>query len=160
MCPVAEPRHADRLDAAMTGFMRYFLVYLNPIMHRTDYRGRLYTELEIIACMGLSVVGPMRPGALSRGLRIEKGTLTSVIRRLRELGLIERTEVVGDERGYQVSLTPAGDELIEHLREQRERGFRELFATLDPEDAEAAARGIGIITAHLKDWEAEHGPVD
>jgi DNA-binding MarR family transcriptional regulator len=157
---VTEPRHADRLDDAMTDFMRYFLVYVNPVMHRTEFRGRLFSELEIIVCMGLSVVGPMRPGALSRGLRIEKGTLTSVIRRLRELGLIERTEVVGDERGYQVSLTPSGYDLIDHLREQRERGFRELFATLDPVDAEAAARGIDIITAHLKDWEAQHGPVD
>jgi DNA-binding MarR family transcriptional regulator len=157
---VAELRPADLLDDSMTAFMRYFLVYVNPIMHRTEFRGRLFSELEIIVCMALSVVGPMRPGALSRGLRIEKGTLTSVIRRLRELGLIERTEVVGDERGYQVSLTPSGYDLIDHLREQRERGFRELFATLDPVDAEAAARGIGIITAHLKDWEAQHGPVD
>ncbi len=157
---MAEPRHADLLDDAMTAFMRYFLVYLNPIMHRTEFRGRVFSELEIIACMGLSVVGPMRPGALSRGLRIEKGTLTSVIRRLRELGLIERTEVVGDDRGYRVSLTPSGHEFIDHLTEQRERGFRELFATLDPVDAEAAARGIDIVTAHLKDWEAQHGPVD
>ncbi|HEY3549095.1 MAG TPA: MarR family transcriptional regulator [Propionicimonas sp.] len=157
---MAELRPADLLDDSMTAFMRYFLVYVNPIMHRTEFRGRLFSELEIIVCMALSVVGPMRPGALSRGLRIEKGTLTSVIRRLRELGLIERTEVVGDERGYQVSLTPSGYDLIDHLREQRERGFRELFATLDPVDAEAAARGIGIITAHLKDWEAQHGPVD
>ena len=144
----------------MTAFMRYFLVYVNPVMHRTEFRGRLFSELEIIVCMALSVVGPMRPGALSRGLRIEKGTLTSVIRRLRDLGLIERTEVAGDERGYQVSLTSSGYDLIDHLREQRERGFRELFATLDPVDAEAAARGIDIITAHLKDWEAQHGPVD
>ncbi|HEY3407223.1 MAG TPA: MarR family transcriptional regulator [Propionicimonas sp.] len=157
---MAEPRHADRLDDAMTAFMRYFLVYLNPVMHRTEFRGRLFSELEIIVCMALSVVGPMRPGAISRGLRIEKGTLTSVIRRLRDLGLIERTDVVGDERGYQVSLTPSGHDLIDHLRRQRERGFRELFATLDPVDAETAARGIDIITAHLKDWEAQHGPVD
>ena len=156
----AEQRHTDLLEAAMTGFMRYFMVYVNPVMHRTDFRGRLYSELEIIVCMGLSVIGPMRPGALSRGLRIEKGSLTSVIRRLCELGLIERTGVVGDERGYEVSLTPAGDDLIDHLRDQRGRGFRELFGSLDPADAEAAARGIGIITAHLKDWEAQHGPVD
>jgi DNA-binding MarR family transcriptional regulator len=143
----------------MTGFMRYFLVHVNPIMHRTEYQGRSYSELEIIVCMGLSVVGPMRPGALSRALRIEKGTLTSVIRRLGELGLIERTAIVGDERGYQVSLTGAGTALIGHLSEQRRRGFRELFATLDPASAAAAARGIDTITTHLREWEAQHGPV-
>jgi DNA-binding MarR family transcriptional regulator len=157
---VAEPGHADRLDAAMTGFMRYFLVYVNPVMHRTEFGGRVYSELEIIVCMALGVIGPMRPGALSRGLRIEKGTLTSVIRRLSEQGLIERTGVVGDDRGYQVSLTRSGNDLIEHLTEQRRKGFRELFGTLDPADADAAARGIDIITAHLKDWEDQHGPVD
>lgn len=157
---MAEHVHTDRLDAAMTAFMRYFLVYVNPVMHRTEYGGRSYSELEIITCMALSVVGPMRPGGLSRGLRIEKGTLTSVIRRLRGLGLIERSDVVGDERGYQVSLTPAGEDLIEHLRLQREQGFRDLFGALEPAEAEAVARGFDIITAHLTDWEEQHGPVD
>ncbi len=153
------PAPADRLDAAISGFMRYFLVYVNPIIHRTEYRGRSYSELEIIVCMALSVVGPTRPGGLSRGLRIEKGSLTSVIRRLRELGLIERTAVVGDERGYRVSLTVAGDQLIEHLAEQRRQGFEELFATMDPGDAEAAAAGVDLLTTHLKRRDEGHGRV-
>ncbi|MCC6494814.1 MAG: winged helix DNA-binding protein [Propionibacteriaceae bacterium] len=156
---MSAPVPADRIDAAMSGFMRYFLVYVNPVLHRTEYRGRSFSELEIIACMALSVLGPMRPSGLSRGLRIEKGTLTSVIRRLRELGLVERTEVVGDERGYRVSLTAAGHQLIEHLTEQRRRGFRELFATMDPETAEAAARGVELLTTHLRDREERNGQV-
>ena len=153
------PSPAERLDAAFSGFMRYFLVFVNPVIHRTEYRGRSYSELEIIVCMALSVVGPTRPGGLSRGLRIEKGSLTSVIRRLRELGLIERTDVVGDDRGYRVSLTGAGNQFIQHLTEQRRQGFEALFATMDPADAEAAARGIDLLTTHLKDRDEGHGPV-
>jgi DNA-binding MarR family transcriptional regulator len=148
----------DRLDRALTGFMRYFLVHINPILHRTEYRGRSYSELEIIVCMVLSVSGTMRPAQISRALSIEKGTLTSVIRRLVVLALVERTSVVGDERGYQLSLTPEGWQLVDHLAEQRRRGFGRLFATLDPSDADAAVRGIEVLTRHLKDWEDNHGP--
>jgi DNA-binding MarR family transcriptional regulator len=144
----------------MSGFMRYFLVHLNPILHRSEYRGRSFSELEIIVCMALSLTGSLRPGGLSRSLRIEKGTLTSVIRRLRELGLIERAPIAGDERGYLVSLTGAGRDFIGHLDTQRREGFGELFAAMDSEDADAAARGIDLLTTYLKEWEHDHGAMD
>lgn len=148
---------ADRLNDALTDCVRYFLVYVNPVMHRTEFQGRSYSESECILCLALSVIGPMRPSGLNRALRIEKGTLTSVIRRLCELGLIERTAVVGDQRGYQVSLTETGQGLIRHLTEQRRSGFRELFAAIPATDADAVARGINLLTTHFRDWEEEHG---
>ena len=47
---------SDRLDASLVAFMRYFLVHINPILHRTTYRGRAYSEYEIIVVMAVSVV--------------------------------------------------------------------------------------------------------
>ena len=155
---MAQGSPADRLDQAVADFMRYFLVYVNPILHRTEYRGRSYLELEIIVCMALRTVGQMRPGGLSRGLRIEKGTLTSVIRRLGDLGLIERSHVPGDERGYTVRLTSEGEAFVRHLDAQRRNGFRKVFADMDPTEIDIAARGFELMTKHLASLEQAHGP--
>jgi len=144
------------LDASLVAFMRYFLVHINPMLHRTTYRGRAYSEYEIIVVMAVSVVGPVRPVDLSRGLSIEKATLTSVIRRLRELGLLVRREVPGDERSYKVALTPAGRALKRHLDRQRQRAMRTLFAAMPEEDIAAVARGFDLLSAYLKRVEEEH----
>jgi DNA-binding MarR family transcriptional regulator len=155
--PMAAPASAALLDDSVVAFMRYFIAHINPILHRTRYGDRSYTEHEIIVTMALHVVGPMRPGDLSRGLSIEKATMTSVLRRLRDLQLIERRDIPGDERSYRVALAPAGRAFVRHLDDQRRRGFERLFAAMAPEDAAAAARGLDLIAGYLKRMEAENG---
>jgi DNA-binding MarR family transcriptional regulator len=150
---MAEPASAALLDQSVAAFMRYFLAHINPILHRTRYGGRSYSELEIIVSMALHVGGPTRPGDLSRGLSIEKGTMTSVLRRLRNLQLIERRDIPGDERSYLVAQTPAGRAFVQHLEEQRRRGFERLFGAMAPEDAAAAAKGVDLITGYLRKME-------
>ena len=142
-------RAIERLDASLDCFMRYFLVHINPILHRTEYRGRSYSEYEIIVVMALGHVGPTRPTGLSKGLKIEKGTLTSLIRRLRELGLVAKRAIPGDERSYLVALTAAGRKFRQHLDRQRHREMGALFAAMDPEQIAAAARGFDLLSAYL-----------
>lgn len=137
--------------------MRYFLPHINPVLHRTRYGGRNYLEYEIIVIMALQAIGPTRPSGLSRGLSVEKGTMTSVLRRLRDLQLIERRDIPGDERSYLVALTPAGRDFVRHLEAQRRRGFERLFAAMAPDDAALAAKGVDLIAGHLKKMEEENG---
>jgi DNA-binding MarR family transcriptional regulator len=135
--------------------MRYFLVHINPILHHTTYNGRNYSEFEIYVVMALSVIGPQRPTELSKGLHIDKGTLTTVIRRLRDLALIDRRDIAGDERSYEVFLTAAGEDLVRHLARQRRDGLRALFDTMDGEEIAIAACGLEMLTAHLREREDE-----
>lgn len=148
----------ERLDRAFAAFMRYYLVHLNPILHQTEYQGRSYSEFEIYVVMALSACGPLRPTGLSRGLRIEKGSLTSVLRRLRGLGLIVRRDAVEDERSYQVELTKEGEAFVDHLAEQRRQGFRALFDSMDRDELEIAVCGLDVMTAHLRTREEEIMP--
>ncbi|MDQ7993076.1 MAG: MarR family transcriptional regulator [Propionicimonas sp.] len=141
---------ADALVAAVHDFMPGFIVQLNPLLHRTRYQDRSFSELEVIVVLGLAMAGPMRPGRLSHDLGVEKGSLTSVIRRLEGLGLVERHEAAGDARGYFISLTSQGAALVEHLAEQRTRGFRALFAGMPPDEVDAAVRGLEVLTRHLR----------
>lgn len=147
--------HADRLSEAVHAFMPAFLVHINPLLHRTRYRGRSYSELELVVVLGLTVMGPMRPARLSRHLAIEKGSLTSVIRRLDDLGMITRDAAAGDARGYVISLTEAGEALVDHLSRQRRDGFRTLFADLPPDHLDTAAHGLAVLTEYLTNRETE-----
>ena len=144
------------LDQSITAFMRYFIAHINPILHRTRHCGRSYSEHEIIVTMALHVVGPTRPTGLSRGLSVEKGTMTSVLRRLRDLQLIERRDIPGDERSYLVALTPAGRDFVRHLEAQRRRGFERLFAAMAPDDVAAAVKGVDLITGYLRKTEEDN----
>ena len=153
---MAEPPSTAPLEQSVAAFMRYFIAHINPILHRAKHGGRNYSELEIIVCMGLSVVGPMRPGDLSRGLSIEKATMTSVIRRLRGLGLIERREIAGDERSYLVALTPAGRRFIRRLEAQRRDGFARLFGAMAQDEIAAAAHEFDLVTRYLKKMEHDN----
>ena len=153
---MTRPTSTALLDQSVTAFMRYFIAHINPILHRTRHGGRSYSELEIIVTMALKVIGPTRPGVLSRGLSIEKGTMTSVVRRLRELRLIERREIAGDARSYLVALTPAGRQFIRHLEAQRRRGFERLFGAMPTDQIVAAAKGVDLITAYLKKMEQDN----
>ena len=154
---MTHPATPDLLDRSIANFMRYFLVHLNPILHRAEYGGRRFSDYEVIVAMALHVVGQMRPSDLSRGLSIEKGSLTSVLKRLRLLGLIERRDSPGDERSYRVELTPAGRTFVNHLEGQRNAGFAALFSAMPPDDLAAAAAGIDLISNYLKNWEENHG---
>ncbi|UIJ83231.1 MarR family transcriptional regulator [Rhizobium leguminosarum] len=145
----AEACTTDLLDRSISGFMRYFLVYINPILHRTEFEGRSYSDYEIVVCMALNFDGSMRPIDLSRGLSLNKGSLTSVLRRLRELDLIRRLDIPGDERSYRVALTAKGDRFVRHLEEQRRRMFRQLFDDMTPEHIAATARGFNLVSAYL-----------
>ena len=81
--------------------------------------------------------------------------MTSVIRRLRELGLVAKRAIPGDERSYLVALTAAGGKFREHLIEQRHREMRTLFAAMDAEEIAAAARGFDLLSAYLKHVEKD-----
>ena len=139
-----------RFDTSLDQFMRYFLVHINPVLHRTTYKGRSYSEYEIITVMALGRVGPERPIDLSRGLAIEKGSLTSIIRRLIALGLIEKRTIPGDERSYLVALTRAGRAFRRHLEAQRRRAFLALFADMDARELAEAVHGFDLLSAYLQ----------
>ena len=150
---------ADRLEQSIVYLMRYFVVHINPILHRTSYRGRSFSEYEIIVPMALSLMGAMRPTDLSRDLCIEKGSMTSILKRLREMAMIERVEIPNNERSYLVQLTEEGRAFVRHLEAQRSSEFRRLFAEMSDDEAKTVARGIDRLADYLQKHEENHGLV-
>lgn len=71
-----------------------------------------YPQYIALAC--LWEYGPHTVGELAERLRVEYGTMTPLLKRLEQRGLVSRTRSERDERTVIVTLTPEGDRLREH----------------------------------------------
>ncbi len=79
-----------------------------PIM---DALGLTYTQY--IAMVALSEEDDQTVGALGEKLFLESNTLTPILKKLEQIGYLERKRDPADERQVRVSLTPAGRSLLE-----------------------------------------------
>ncbi len=142
-----------RLDRSVAEFMRHVPVHLAPILLRAEFRGRLLPESEVMVVMMLAEDGPLSPTAISRGLNMQKGSLTSVLKRLEGLDLIRRRDNPDDERSYIAQLTREGEDLAGRIAEQRHKGLLALFGSMSPRDDRAASTGLDTISAHFRKLE-------
>jgi len=91
---------------------------------------------------------------LGRRLVVTRATITSVLDRLEEKGLVERRDVPGDRRIYHVELTPEGRALTEELEPlYREEVHRAMDALSDAECRELIGQleRIRATTAAVKE---------
>jgi len=81
-----------------------------------------------------------RPGLrqieLADMLDIEPITLSRIVDRLEESGLVERVADPADRRAWRLHVTPQAQPLIEKLRRVADGMIAEAFAGIDPEDIE------------------------
>ena len=139
----------DEIDRSFDSFMRPYLVSIEPLLFRTEWDGRRYTEKKVIVVMALNMGGVLTPSQLSRVFRLQKGSLTTIIRSLCAEGLVRSAAVPGDERSYCLELTERGKDLVAHLCTQRRDGFRKLFAGMTANELGAVSRGLRLVAHHL-----------
>lgn len=147
---------AQELSEAVSQYTRYFLCHINHVLHRLTYRGRRYSENQVITLLALGATGRLTPGEISRVIDVPKGSLTSILRGLCAEGLARRVEPPVNGRSYQLALTAEGRRFVAFAARQREAGLGALFRDMAPEDAQAAARGLRLVAAHLRQLEESH----
>jgi DNA-binding MarR family transcriptional regulator len=87
----------------------------------TEYRrllepiGLSYPQYIALAC--LWEYGDHTVGSLAERLQLEYGTVTPLLKRLEQRGLVTRTRSTRDERTVLISLTPEGAALSRHVPE-------------------------------------------
>lgn len=148
----SECNRFEAIDALADGFdrfMRPFLVRINPILHGTAWQGKRFTENHIIVMMAVRLSSPLSPTDLSRALGMQKGSLTTIIRNLCQLGMIERQDTPGDERSYRLVITPTGSEFVEHMATQRQAGFRQLFAGMPESKCQQITAALDTLIDYL-----------
>jgi DNA-binding MarR family transcriptional regulator len=97
--------------------------------------------------------GPLTPSELAARERVQRPTVTRVLARLEETGLVTRAADPGDRRSSLVSLTPAGAELLAESRTRKDAFLARRLERLDPADRATLARAAELLEALLEDAE-------
>src|SRR5438552_13967872 len=117
---------------------------------RLARRLRQQSEPDITPSMlsALSTIerhGPMTLRELTAHERVQPPTVTTVLGRLENAGLVSRDTDLDDRRVAWVSLTPEGKRLVEANRSRKTEFLAKRLSKLDAGEREALARALPII---------------
>lgn len=84
-------------------------------------------EWRILASLRRNKQKPLTPSTLKKELLVTSGAVTRQIDHLVKLGLVERVQDTVDRRSVNISLTPKGCEVVDHILTVASRDFLNIF---------------------------------
>jgi DNA-binding MarR family transcriptional regulator len=95
--------------------------------------------------------GPLTPSELALRERVQRPTVTRVLARLEEAGLVSRAGDPTDRRSSLVSASPEGRQLLAVLRTRKDVYLARRLDGLSPEDREVLNRAAAILERMLEE---------
>jgi DNA-binding MarR family transcriptional regulator len=95
--------------------------------------------------------GPLTPSELAARERVQRPTVTRVLGRLEEDGLVDRAADPDDRRCSLVSISDAGRALLEEARTRKHAYLVTRLESLDPADREILDRAASILERMLQE---------
>src|SRR5215208_3262568 len=95
--------------------------------------------------------GPLTPSELAERERVQRPTVTRVLARLEEAGLVARAADPQDRRCSLVSISDDGRALLGAMRERKDAFLARRIDALEPADREALDRAAAILERMLKE---------
>ena len=120
------------IDAAR---LRVAVLRLSRRLRKHDLAGLTPSQLSTLSCVGKT--GPVRLGDLAAAERIAPSTLTRLVNVLEDRGYLLRQPAPGDARAFLVTLTEAGDKVLDRIREEATSLLADMVRSL-PADELAA----------------------
>ena len=93
----------------------------------------------------------LRMSELSRRMMVTGGNVTGITDQLEAEGLVERVEVEGDRRAYQVRLTPRGRRQFNTMAQAHESWIVDAFAALDVSEIKTLRSLLGKVKEHFQE---------
>jgi DNA-binding MarR family transcriptional regulator len=141
------------IDAALAGYAR--LVELLSGERTLEFPDPHVTMAQVRVLMLLSAVGETRMSDLAHRLGISAPTLSSLVDRLVEAGLVIRRDDQHDRRSVLVSLAPAGAHMLDQFNELGADALRSLLEQLNDEDLLIINHAIELLVAAARQLTAE-----
>jgi DNA-binding MarR family transcriptional regulator len=116
---------------------------LSQLLRSVNRSGRSVTAL--LTLRRLDVEGPSRITDLAVAEHVAQPTMTVLVRRLEEDGLVERTPDPGDARSSRIALTEDGRAELNAVRRDRAAFLARRLDQLDPAAREALAAALPAI---------------
>ena len=122
------------------------------LIHRKFYRGMQASIPlnQFAVLMVLRVEEPASPQFIGNILHISKQQMTSICEKLTASGLIQRETHRRDRRRVLISLTSAGERLIEDQNEIVRQKFIRSLKNLRPEEQDALANAIDLLNRSIE----------
>lgn len=129
--------------------LREAIAKVNRRLRQTRPLGEL-TVAQISALVSLGTAGAMTPRELAEAERVQPPTMTRIVARLEEHGLVQRTPHPTD--GRQVILAPSaeGRAVLDEYQRVRDEWLANRLAVLNPEERKALQRAAEILTRIAK----------
>ena len=95
--------------------------------------------------------GPLTPSELATRERVQRPTVTRVLARLEDAGLVDRAADPDDRRCSLVSISAAGRELLDAVRTRKNAYLAMRLESLDATDRETLDRAAAILERMLQE---------
>jgi DNA-binding MarR family transcriptional regulator len=130
-------------------------IRLRLTIARTARRLRQEAGSELSPSLGSALAsidryGPITPSELAARERVRRPTITRVLGRLEDAGLVERAADPADRRSSLVRPTPSGRALLEEQHTRKDAFLAARLASLGPEDRATLDRATGILERLLE----------
>jgi DNA-binding MarR family transcriptional regulator len=100
---------------------------------------------QLSALATIAGQGPLTLSELSAVEAVQPPTMTRVVARLEEQGLVSRTVDPADRRVAHVAATAAGTGLLDRARQRKDTYLAARLAALAPEDRAALTRALSVL---------------
>ena len=131
----------------ITEYLHSFISHMNVIVRQIASQNKLslsqYFTLTNISASGVSM------SELSTMLGVDNSTLTRNINVLINRDLVTKSKSDQDRRGYTISLSTAGERVMDKLEKQMESTLHEFITDIDP-----ASKQILIDVIESLNWKA------
>jgi DNA-binding MarR family transcriptional regulator len=110
---------------------------------------------ELLWAVKQSPNGGPRMSDLAERLTLSRGGITKLVDRLEGAGYMERISCSDDRRSFQAELTPAGERMLEEMREAYSAEVERHLATVTAEEAELLTATLTRVTDSTCEIEGE-----
>ena len=136
---------AKPIERALAGYAQ--IVELMSAMRTPEFPDPHVTMAQMRVLMLLSAIGEARMSDLAHQLGIAPSTLSSLVDRLVESGLVNRKDDPRDRRSVVVALAPAGTRILDQFNELGADALRSLLEQVPARDIVTVNKAIELLVA-------------
>ncbi|MDG4833779.1 MarR family transcriptional regulator [Solwaraspora sp. WMMD1047] len=130
--------------AQLATLLRDAITRLNRRVRQARPVGDL-TVTQLSALTSLQLAGALTPRELADTERVQPPTMTKIVAKLEERGLVRRTPHPTDGRQVILSATEAGHEVLAQFERVRDEWLARRLADLTPEERDTLGRAAEIL---------------
>ena len=138
---MGEPAHDD--PAALAARIRLATARLARLLRQQAAGGLSPTQQSALAT--IDAAGPLTLGELAAAEQVAPPTITKVVAKLEDDGLVTRTVDADDRRVVRVAATAEGRRRLEHNRSMRNAWLARQLRTLPPDEVARLTAAVEVL---------------